>query len=87
MAGKSTNPRKFTMNIYYGDESKKYIDEFFKYMARIKVDAIMDEMERQKLSKEEKIKVLNQLIEEESKKEHKSNLFKDTDMIKWIKID
>lgn len=68
MAGKSTNPRKFTMNIYYGDESKKYIDEFFKYMARIKVDAIMDEMERQKLSKEEKIKVLNQLIEEESKK-------------------
>lgn len=56
-------------------------------MARIKVDAIMDEMERQKLSNEEKIKVLNQLIEEESKKEHKSNLYKDTDMVKWIKID
>ena len=56
-------------------------------MARIKVDAIMDEMERQKLSKEEKIKVLNQLIEEESKKEHKSNLYMDTDMVKWIKID
>lgn len=87
MAEKKASPQKFTATIYYGDESKKYFDEFFKIRAKKKVDALMAEMERQNLSKEEKIKVLNHIIDEETKKEHKSNLYVDTDTVKWIKLD